>query len=281
MIAGKFGRYEIRIFVSREAERVKVSLNGLVVLVTGASSGVGAETAKQLAERGAIPVLAARSEDKLRAAAAAIRGEHAVVVMDVTDEASVESAVRSAVDKYGRIDVLVNNAGFGEFVAFADASLSHFQEMIDVNYLGAVRCSKAAYPYMREAGAGHIVNVVSIAGKLATAKATAYVASKHALLGFTNALRQDCKGTGIRVSAVNPGPIDTPFFDRADPSGAYTRNLGRFMLKPEQVARAIVRVIETGRPEKDMPYLSAAGAKLFQLFPRMADRLLSGLLNKK
>lgn len=260
---------------------MRVSLQGLVVLVTGASSGVGAETAKLLAERGAIPVLAARSEDKLHTVAKAIRGEHAVIVLDVTNAESVQSAFRTAMDKYGRIDVLVNNAGFGEFIAFSDASLSHFQEMIDVNYLGAVRCAKAAYPIMLAAGAGHIVNVASIAGKLATAKATAYVASKHALLGFTNALRQDCKGTGIRVSAVNPGPIDTPFFDRADPSGTYTRNLGRFMLKPERVARAIVEVIERGRREKDLPYISAIGAKLFQLFPRTADLLLSGLLNKK
>ncbi|CAM3857581.1 SDR family NAD(P)-dependent oxidoreductase [Cohnella lubricantis] len=260
---------------------MRVSLEGRVVLVTGASSGVGAETAKLLSARGAIPILAARSEDKLRTVSKTIRGEHEAIVMDVTDEASVRSAFRSAIDKYGRIDVLVNNAGFGEFVAFPDASLSHFQEMIDVNYLGAVRCVQEAYPLMRAAGSGHIVNVVSIAGKLATAKATAYAASKHALLGFTNALRQDCKGTGIRVSAVNPGPIDTPFFDRADPSGTYTRNLGSFMLRPEQVAREIVRTIETGRPEKDMPFISGAGAKLFQLFPRMADRLLSGLLNKK
>lgn len=260
---------------------MRISLKGKVVLVTGASSGVGAETAKQLADRGAIPVLAARSEDKLHGVSRAIRGEHAVYVMDVTDESSVRAAVQAVVDQYGRIDALVNNAGFGEFVAFPDASLSHFQEMIDVNYLGAVRCAKAVYPHMRAAGAGHIVNVVSIAGKLATAKATAYVASKHALLGFTNALRQDCKGTGIRVSAVNPGPIDTPFFDRADPDGTYTRNLGRFMLKPERVARAIVDVLERGRQEKDLPLLSAFGAKLFQLFPRTADRLLSGLLNKK
>lgn len=260
---------------------MKMKLDGRVVLVTGASSGVGAAAARLLAQRGAIPVLAARSAAKLRAAADPIRGEHATVVMDVTDTASVEAAVQTVLAKYGRLDVLVNNAGFGEFVAFPEASLALFQEMIEVNYLGAVRCVQAVYPHMRAAGEGHIVNVVSIAGKLATAKATAYVASKHALLGFTNALRQDCKGTGIRVSAVNPGPIDTPFFDRADPDGTYVRNLGKFMLKPEKVAEAIVGAIERGRPERDLPFVSAVGAKLFQLFPRTADRLLSGLLNKK
>lgn len=260
---------------------MKISLQGLVVFVTGASSGVGAETVRQLAKRGAVPVLAARSGDKLRAVSASVEGEHLVCPTDVTDERSVNEAVRATVGKYGRVDVLVNNAGFGEFVPFRDATIEQFREAMDVNYLGAVRCAKAVYPHMAAAGKGHIVNVASIAGKLGTAKSTAYAASKHALLGFTNALRQDCKGTGFLVSAVNPGPIDTPFFDRADPDGTYVRNLGRFMLKTEKVARAIVDVIESGKPEKDLPFVSAAGAKLFQLFPRTADRLLSGLLNKK
>ncbi|MBB6632641.1 SDR family NAD(P)-dependent oxidoreductase [Cohnella thailandensis] len=260
---------------------MKGSVQNKVVVLTGASSGVGAATARVLAEKGAIVVLAARSMDKLNKVAAGIRGKHEVVRLDVTDEEQVNEAVRSIHERFGRIDVLVNNAGFGEFVAFPEAKLAQFREMMDVNYLGVVRCCQAVYPYMREAGSGHIVNVASIAGKLATSKSTAYSASKHALLGFTNALRQDLKGTGIKVSAVNPGPIDTPFFDRADPEGTYVRNLGSFMLKPEQVAGAIVKVIERGTPEKDMPFISGFGAKLFQLFPKLTDKLLSGILNKK
>jgi len=260
---------------------LKHSLAGRVVLITGASSGVGAATAKLLAERGAIPALAARSPDKLAAVAAEIRGERMTVAMDVTDDASVAAGVRRVAETYGRIDVLVNNAGYGEFVPFERTDIAHFREMLDVNLLGAVRCALAVYPWMAAARSGHIVNVASIAGKLGTAKATAYAASKHALLGFTSALRQDCKRAGIAVSAVNPGPIDTPFFDRADPDGTYVRNLGRFLLRPEQVARAIAEVIERRKPEKDLPLVSAIGARLFQLFPGMADRLLSGFVNKK
>jgi short-subunit dehydrogenase len=260
---------------------VKNTVHNKVIVLTGASSGVGAVTARLLSEKGAIVVLAARSLEKLNQVAVGLASEHAVYSLDVTNEQEVHRAMTAIYERYGRIDVLINNAGFGEFVTFSETKLSQFQEMMDVNYLGAVRCCQAAFPYMREAGAGHIVNVASIAGKLATTKSTAYSASKHALLGFTNALRQDCKGTGIQVSAVNPGPIDTPFFDRADPEGTYVRNLGSFMLKPEQVGQAIVRVIERGTPEKDMPFVSQAGAKLFQLFPKLADKLLSGILNKK
>ncbi|MBB6672872.1 SDR family NAD(P)-dependent oxidoreductase [Cohnella nanjingensis] len=257
------------------------SLQGRIVLITGASSGIGAIAARILAERGAIPVLAARSVDKLNEVSAAIRGEHAVYPLDVRDADAVNETVRRVAERYGRIDTLVNNAGYGEFVPFDEAPLSHFQEMMDVNYMGIVRCCKAVLPLMRQAGRGHIVNVASLAGKIGTSKATGYAASKHAALGFTNSLRQELRGTGIRISAVNPGPIDTPFFDRADPEGTYKRNIRRFLMKPEKAARAIVSVVATGRAEIDLPWASAAGTKLVQLFPRLTDGIVARLLNKK
>ncbi|MFC4596987.1 SDR family NAD(P)-dependent oxidoreductase [Cohnella hongkongensis] len=261
---------------------MKVGLNGKVVLITGASSGIGARTAELLARRGAIPVLTARSVDKLEKLSATIPGEHALYGMDVRSDEQVRETAARVVDRYGKIDVLLNNAGYGEFVRFApDVPISHFQDMMDVNYLGAVRCAQAALPYMLEAGNGHIVNVASMAGKMATAKSTAYCATKHAVLGFTNALRQELQGTGIAVSAVNPGPVDTPFFDRADPSGQYVRNVGWFMLPPDKVARAIVSVIETRRPELDLPWTAAAGAKFMLLFPRIGQALFGKLLNRK
>src|SRR5690606_14399525 len=135
------------------------------------------------------------------------------------------------------------NAGFGIFETFRDAPLDHFEAMMDTNYMGTVRCTKAVLPSFLARGAGHIVNVASIAGKLGTPKSTGYTATKHAVLGFTNALRLELRGTGVTVSAVNPGPIDTPFFEIADPDGGYVRNVRWFMLKPEKVAARIVKVI--------------------------------------
>lgn len=258
-----------------------ISLQGRIVLLTGASSGIGALAARMLAERGAVPVLAARSKERLAEVSASIRGEHAVVCCDVRSAESVSAAAQLALDRYGRIDALVNNAGFGEFRSFADTGLADFEAMMDVNYMGVVRCCKAVYPHMRRAGAGHIVNVASIAGKIGTAKATGYAASKHAVLGFTNSLRQELRGTGILVSALNPGPIDTPFFDRADPGGTYKRNIRRFIMQPEKVAAALVRLLETGRPERDLPWASAAGARLIQLFPTWTAGVAARILNKK
>jgi short-subunit dehydrogenase len=260
---------------------LRVALQNKVVLITGASSGIGALVARLLAERGAIPILTARSLGKMLELSASIRSEHAVYEMDVTSEEQVDQVVSEVLSRYGKIDVLLNNAGFGEFVPFAEASLAHFQEMMDVNYMGTVRCTHAVLPAMIKAGQGHIVNVASIAGKLATAKSTGYSATKHAVLGLTNALRQELRGSGVAVSAVNPGPIDTPFFDRADPQGTYITNVRWFMMSPDKVARAIVSVIERRTPELDLPWTASVGVRIMQLFPRLSEALFGRFMNKK
>lgn len=260
---------------------MREELFGKVVLITGASSGIGARVAELLLERGAIPVLTARSMDKMRQWSASRSGEHGVYEMDVQSDSQVAEVIGQVLARYGRIDVLLNNAGFGEFMLVEDASMAHFQEMMDVNYLGTVRCTRAALPAMLQAGRGHIVNVASMAGKMASAKSAGYSATKHALLGFTNALRQELRGRGVAVSAVNPGPIDTPFFERADPEGRYVRNIRWFMMSPDKVARAIVSVLETRRAELDMPWTAAVGTKFMQLFPRIGNALFGKLMNRK
>ncbi|QJC51377.1 SDR family oxidoreductase [Paenibacillus albicereus] len=251
-----------------------------IVVLTGASSGIGALTAGHLARAGALPVLCGRNEERLRQAAAA-GGGSAVRVLDVTDDRSVEEAFRSVLEEFGRIDVLINNAGFGLFKRFDETPLEEFRSMMETNYMGIVRCTQAALPAMKKQGRGHIINVASIAGKLATPKSSGYSASKHAVLGLTNALRQELAGSGIAVSAVNPGPINTPFFDQADPDGDYARNIGWIMMKPDRVARRIAGLVERPRDELDLPWLLAAGTRLYQLFPGIASRIAGPMLNKK
>ncbi|WP_127579505.1 SDR family NAD(P)-dependent oxidoreductase [Paenibacillus koleovorans] len=202
-------------------------------------------------------------------------------VLDVTSDEQVQLAVEQAIADFGRIDVWINNAGYGVFKRLDEAPLSDFTGMMDVNYMGTVRCTKAVLPHMRRAGRGQLVNVASIAGKIGSAKSTAYAASKHAVLGFTNSLRQELHGTGIVVTAVNPGPIDTPFFQQADPSGEYVNNIKAFMLKPERVADAVVNAIDRRRTHVDLPWTMGFGAKLFALFPALFERIAVKLLNKK
>ncbi|GGA35657.1 SDR family NAD(P)-dependent oxidoreductase [Paenibacillus physcomitrellae] len=251
------------------------------IVITGASSGIGSEMARQLSKRGAFVVLAARNQDKLEQVGAGLSGPFGLVRLDVSSEESVAEAFQRINDTYGSVDCLINNAGFGRFKPFTETPMNEFESMMDVNYMGVVRCTKAVLPGMLAAGKGHIVNIASIAGKLGTAKSSAYSASKHAVLGFTNALRQELRGTGVTLSAVNPGPIDTPFFTEADPDGSYVKNVGWFMMKPEKVAKAVVQVIERKKTEVDLPWAAGIGTKLYQLFPRLADKLAGGVINKK
>ncbi|SDS11678.1 hypothetical protein SAMN05444162_0771 [Paenibacillaceae bacterium GAS479] len=252
-----------------------------VVVITGASSGIGSLVAYHLAKAGAVPVLCGRNEERLRDAAQKIPTRCGVRQLDVTDDESVASTFKSIREEFGHVDVLINNAGFGFFKKFEDSPVEDFKAMMDTNYLGMVRCIKAVLPDMRERRSGHIINVASIAGKMATAKSSGYSASKHAVLGMTNALRQELSGSGIYVSAVNPGPIDTPFFAQADPEGNYTRNISSLMMKPEKVAKRIAGVVERPRAEINIPWPLAFGTKIYQLFPGITDRIAGPMLNKK
>ncbi|MGO4181634.1 SDR family NAD(P)-dependent oxidoreductase [Paenibacillus sp. TAF43_2] len=256
-------------------------LRGKVIFISGASSGIGALMARMLAERGAIPVLTGRNISKLKEISAAIKGKSSFYQMDVTDNEQVKRTVEAVIAEYGKIDVLLNNAGYGKFENFMSMNVESFEQMMDTNYLGIVRCTKAVVPHMVKQGSGHIVNIASLAGKIGTAKSTSYTATKHAVLGFTNALRMELREQGIQVSAVNPGPIDTPFFSLADPSGSYVKNVNWFMMKPEYVVKKIIRLIERRKAELDLPKTAAFGIKLYQMLPRTIDRLFGGMLNRK
>ncbi|MGF7047108.1 short-subunit dehydrogenase [Paenibacillus sp. DS2015] len=252
-----------------------------VIVITGASSGIGALTAKLLSKQGAIPILIARSQDKLEAVANQLSGQYGLMVMDVTKQDQVQQVMKDIIHKYGRIDVLLNNAGYGKFESIVDMPAEHYNDMMDVNYMGTVRCTKAVLSHMLDRGGGHIVNVASIAAKIGTAKSTAYTATKHAVYGFSNSLRQELRGTGITVSTVNPGPIDTPFFELADPTGGYVNNIRWFMMKPDLVARKMVKLMEKKQEEINLPWLAAVGIGLYQLCPRFADKLTYRMMNKK
>ncbi|WP_411343628.1 SDR family NAD(P)-dependent oxidoreductase [Paenibacillus sp. WLX1005] len=258
-----------------------MKLNNKIVFITGASSGLGAHTAQLLTEKGAIPILTARSEDKLRTLSAGLQGEHRVYRMDVQQQEDVEKVVQQVLDQYGRIDIVLNNAGYGQFTTLAETGVDEYAQMMDVNYMGIVRCTKAIVPHMLKRGSGQIINVASMAGKFPTAKSTAYTATKFAVLGFTNSLRQELRNSGITVSAINPGPISTAFFDRADPTGAYVSNVSSFMLSTDKVCREIVRMMERRREEVDLPRYAGFALRLYQLFPRLVDRLTYSFFDRK
>lgn len=258
-----------------------MEIQGRIVVITGAGSGVGAATAQVLDQLGATVILTGRNEQKLHHVAKQLSNRCDIFTMDVQQHDDVQRVMSAVVNKYGRIDVLINNAGFGLFNSVDDMSVEQMEQMMDTNYFGTVRCTKAVLPYMQRAGTGMIVNVASMAGKMATAKAAAYAASKHAVLGFTNALRAELKSQHIHVAAVNPGPIDTPFLHIADPAGGYAKRMKTMLLTPAQVASAIVDVVQRERDECDLPLLARFGIRLYQLAPRWIDRVGARFLQRK
>ncbi|WP_088035695.1 SDR family NAD(P)-dependent oxidoreductase [Evansella clarkii] len=264
---------------------MRTDWKNLTVVITGASRGIGQYAAFEVAKRGGIPVLLARSGEKLQAVSEAIKKETGITPftfkLDVTNEQEVERVFNEISDEAGPVDALINNAGFGIFESVEEGSLDNFRAMFDVNLYGAVACTKAVLPQMRKRGSGHIIFIASLAGKLATPKSSGYSATKHALLGFANSLRMELDHSGIHVSVVNPGPVRTDFFHTADSTGEYRKNVEKFMLDPEKVALRLVNLIEKPKREVNLPFWMGLGAKLYQLFPGLTEAVAGSQFKKK
>ncbi|HWJ79630.1 MAG TPA: SDR family oxidoreductase [Niallia sp.] len=255
------------------------------IVITGASSGIGEKVAFKVAEMGARPILVARSKEKLIDISDRIN-KHSTVKslsysLDVSDTEQVKVVFKQILSDVGHVDILLNNAGFAIFDSFNEANLVDIEKMFKVNVLGLMACSKEILPSMMEKNSGHIINIASQAGKLATPKSSGYAATKHAVLGFTNSLRMELAKTNIYVSAVNPGPIDTSFFDIADKSGNYVKNVKKYMLKPDFVAEKIVQLMIHPKRELNLPRWMNMGSVLYNLFPHIADKVTGNLLSKK
>ena len=251
-------------------------LAGRVVVVTGASSGIGAATAVECGHARMRVVLAARRTARLGAVADGVKaagGEARVVPTDVADEAAVRALIDGTVAAWGRLDVLVNNAGIGILATVDQTTPAEFERIVRVNYLGAVYGVLAALPHMRRQGAGHIVNVASEVGTRASPFRAAYVASKFALVGFSEALRMELLGSGIHVTCVCPIGTATEFHE-VEPNRLGVPGRGGPIQSAEHVARGIVRALRRPRPEVH-PYPPARLLFLANaVAPGLVDRLL-------
>ncbi|MGZ4133997.1 MAG: SDR family NAD(P)-dependent oxidoreductase [Tumebacillaceae bacterium] len=252
------------------------SLKHKIVLITGSSSGIGREAALRFAQAGAIPVLAARSVNKLETLAAEIKAQYGidapVFALDVQSDSDVHRVVQDVLERHGRIDILVNNAGFGVFAETIDIAMEDVVEMMDVNYFGLVRMTKAVLPSMRAKRSGQIINIASLASFFATPTHGPYAATKFAVMGFSEGLRFELHGSGVSLSTINPGPVETPFFERANRESV--PSFVKF-LRPELVADTIVRAAVERKPLYLLPKVSRFGLPFRYLFPRLYDWIMT------
>jgi NADP-dependent 3-hydroxy acid dehydrogenase YdfG len=202
-----------------------------VLVITGASSGIGAATAHRAVEFGHRVVLAARSEDRLQELAQELGGEERALAVrcDVTSWDDQQALVRAALDRYGRMDAYFANAGFGAKRGFLEETPEFWRSMVDTNVLGAAYSIRAPLAHFREQNRGHVLLTSSVAGRRAI-PGSLYSASKHAVTAMGEGLRQEVADTNIKVTVIEPGAVDTPFFD-SRPTNA---------LEPDDIARAVL-----------------------------------------
>ncbi len=262
-----------------------MDLKNEVVLVTGGSSGLGEKIALSAAKKGATVIVCARREELIKQVATAcekLAGKPCYgFTVDIADPKSIDELLAKVNRVTSHVDILVNAAGFGWFNEYVDFDFAVVEKMFRVNVLGLMYLTKALAIEMMENHHGHIVNIVSQAGKMATPKSSVYSATKFAVLGFSNALRLELAPHGVFVTTVNPGPIKTNFFNQADPSGDYLKKIDWLVLEPEKLGERIVGSFLKNRREINAPWFMEGAGKFYQLFPHIGDFLAGGIFNKK
>lgn len=254
-----------------------------VALVTGASSGIGQATAELLAARGFTVFGTSRAPTQ-------VARSYTWLPLDVRSDASVEAAVQSLLEQAGRIDVLVNNAGYAQVGAIEESSIADVQAQFDTNLLGVLRVIKAVLPVMRQQGSGRIINVSSVVGQVAPPYLGVYATSKFALEGLSEALREEVRPFGVDVSLVEPTFVKTHLVSQrpTNPIAAYTparqttlQSLSTKVesgIEPRTVAHVILRAATT-RPR--LRYLVGRDVKVLMLFKRLLPQLLFERLQRR
>ena len=251
------------------------TLKSKVAVVTGASSGIGEATARELALRGASVVLASRAVDRLealRSEISAAGGPALAVETDVSDRGSIQATIGRAVGEFGRIDVLVNNAGLGLSGRIAEVRAEDVRHVFEVNAIGPLNCIQSALPHMGQGG--RIINVSSVVGRRAIPKVGAYCASKFALNALSDALRVEVADRGVTVTSVYPGTTRTSFRENSRRTRDEKRGWRPKGVTPERVAQRIADAAERGPRDVYVTLPDRLFVAGVTLFPRLADRML-------
>src|SRR5438270_7583674 len=246
-----------------------MKLQGKVAVITGASMGIGEEIAKLFAREGAQLVLCSRDLARTEAARQRIGAQDAIsVACDVSRRDQIDALVNAAMKKFGRIDIWINNAGFGLYDSLANLDMAQARQLFDTNLFGAMECMQAVVPIMKKQGSGDIVNISSVSGHIATPYMSVYAASKHAMNAIGKAARMELLRYNINVLTVCPGYISTDFVKNMV-KGKHSERVGssaRYSVGPEVVAKATLKGLLKRKREVVTP-------RIYQLFIRMYQAL--------
>lgn len=244
------------------------------VFITGATSGIGRIITGMLVKEGHTVYATGRNDS-------AITYLNGIGAIAYKADLRIPSHIDEVVSQLPPIDIAILNAGLGYFESAVDLADQEIDQMLDVNVRAPIYLAKRLAPAMIERKNGHFIFVGSQAGKVATKKASVYAASKHAITGFVNGLRLELAEYNIHVTGIYPGPIDTPFIQKADATNAYKEAIGKFLLPPEKVAQEVVQAIGKRPREVNLPRIMSVTSKLYAVAPAVVEFVGKGFFNKK
>ena len=252
-----------------------------VVVITGASSGIGEASAVEFAKNGANVILIGRRKEKLIEVENEISKHKVstlVCVCDVSNKLQVQEMSKQVLEKFGRIDILVNNAGFAIYGKVSDLEIEEMESQIATNYFGMVYCIKNFLPIMLEQDSGHIVNVASVAASFGLPGLASYSASKFAMLGFSEGLQHELKGTDVHVTVVSPIMVRTNFFDHS--SFESMPKFSPTSLSAKDVAKAVLKAANSSRLEIIVPSIVRGAVWTKQTFPYLVNPIIGSAFKK-
>src|SRR5699024_5391313 len=248
------------------------------ILITGASSGIGQQVAYEAARAGAHLVLCSRRISRLEQVKKECErlGALAVTIfsLDIGNLESIESLECFLEDKNMQVDILINNAGFGQDQPFLEMEIQQVIDLFKVNVLGLMFLTQRIALKMVDQKKGQVINIASLAGKVSTPNYAVYDATKAAVISFSNALRMELKPLGIQVTVVNFGPVDTPFFDNVGSARKEKTMSSPITLSQEQAGKIVVNTVGTKKREVNRPALLAIGSKIYSFAPQLVDYVL-------
>lgn len=259
-----------------------MSFRGKTVVITGASSGIGAASCIEFAKKGASLALVARRKEKLEELEKTLAKfgiDTLACECDVSYKEQVQKMSSQVMEKFGKVDVLVNNAGFAIYGAVSDLSIEEIESQMNTNYFGMIYCTKNFLPKMLEQKSGHIVNIASVAASFGLPGIASYCASKFAMLGFSEGLKHELKGTGIGITVVSPIMVRTSFFDHQ--SFKRMPKYSPTSLSAEAVAKTVVSAANSSRLEIIIPSVVRGAVWAKQTFPYLINPILGSAFRKQ